>query len=70
VSLTVATMHADGVTFALVPHTLTMTTLGTSAPGDPVNVEVDMIAKYVERLLTTTQMTAIDERSELGGALP
>ena len=70
VSLTVAEMHDDGATFALIPHTLTMTTLGTSAPGDPVNVEVDMIAKYVERLLTTTRMTATDERPELGGALP
>ena len=70
VSLTVAAMHDDGVTFALIPHTLTVTTLGTNVPGDPVNVEVDMIAKYVERLLTTTPMTPTHDRSELGGARP
>ena len=51
VSLTVAELDADGVTIALIPHTLAVTTLGTVVPGDPVNLEVDMIAKYVERLL-------------------
>ena len=68
VSLTVAAMHDDGISLALIPHTLTMTTLGMSAPGDPVNVEVDMVAKYVERLLTTSHMPADDERSRPGGA--
>ena len=51
VSLTVAELHDDGVTLALIPHTLAVTTLGTVAPGDPVNLEMDVIAKYVERLL-------------------
>jgi riboflavin synthase len=51
VSLTVAHVHADGVTIALIPHTLAMTTLGEAHPGDPVNLEVDMVAKYVERLM-------------------
>lgn len=51
VSLTVAELHPDGVTTALIPHTLAVTTLGTTLPGDPVNLEVDMIARYVERLL-------------------
>lgn len=51
VSLTVAELHADGVTIALIPHTLRATTLGSVAPGDPVNLEVDVIAKYVERLM-------------------
>jgi riboflavin synthase len=51
VSLTVATLHEDGVTIALIPHTLTVTTLGVAAVGDPVNLEMDMIAKYVERLM-------------------
>ena len=51
VSLTVAELHDDGVTIALIPHTLSVTTLGSAAPGSPVNVEVDMIARYVERLL-------------------
>ncbi len=51
VSLTVAELHDDGVTIALIPHTLSVTTLGSLAPGGPVNIEVDMIARYVERLL-------------------
>jgi riboflavin synthase len=50
VSLTVAALHDDGVTIALIPHTLAVTTLGAARPGDPVNVEVDVIARYVERL--------------------
>ena len=70
VSLTVAAMHDDGVTIALIPHTLSVTTLGSTAPGDPVNLEVDMIAKYVERLMTTTPTISIDDRPEHGGARP
>jgi riboflavin synthase len=54
VSLTVAALHPDGVTVALIPHTLAVTTLGTAAVGDPVNIEVDMIAKYVERILAAS----------------
>ena len=51
VSLTVAAR--DGSTFgvALIPHTLEVTTLGTAEVGDPLNLEVDVIAKYVEALL-------------------
>jgi riboflavin synthase len=51
VSLTVAQLDESGVAFALIPHTLAVTTLGTVAPGDPVNLEVDVLAKYVERLV-------------------
>jgi riboflavin synthase len=51
VSLTVAAVHADGVSIALIPHTLEVTTFGAARPGDPVNLEVDVIAKYVERLM-------------------
>jgi riboflavin synthase len=51
VSLTVAELHDDGVTIALIPHTLAVTSLGAIGPGDPVNLEVDVIAKYVERLI-------------------
>ncbi len=51
VSLTVAALDEDGITIALIPHTLAVTTLGTSKPGDPVNLEADVIAKYVERLM-------------------
>jgi riboflavin synthase len=51
VSLTVAALDDAGFEIALVPHTLAETTLGALAPGDAVNVEVDVLAKYVERLL-------------------
>ena len=51
VSLTVAGVDGDTFSIALVPHTLVATTLGRLQPGAPVNVEVDVLAKYVERLL-------------------
>jgi riboflavin synthase len=51
VSLTVAAVGGDAFTVALVPHTRRATTLGALRPGDEVNVEVDVVAKYVERLL-------------------
>lgn len=50
VSLTVASVYPDGFGVALIPTTLAKTTLGSRAPGDPVNLEVDVIAKYVERM--------------------
>jgi riboflavin synthase alpha subunit len=52
VSLTIAALHEDGVEIALVPYTLEHTTLGALGPGDEVNVEVDLLAKYAERLAT------------------
>jgi riboflavin synthase len=51
VSLTVAAADARGFAVALVPHTVEVTTLGSLAAGDRVNLEVDILAKYVERLL-------------------
>lgn len=51
VSLTCARVEGARVTVALIPHTLAITTLGELKPGGLVNVEVDMIAKYVERLV-------------------
>ncbi len=51
VSLTVVRPTADGFTVAVIPHTAEVTTLGAKAPGDTVNLEVDLIAKYTERLL-------------------
>lgn len=51
VSLTVVEAGADHFTISLIPTTLALTTLGLKKPGDPVNLEVDVIAKYVERLL-------------------
>ncbi|MFD7611224.1 riboflavin synthase [Streptomyces sp. NPDC059828] len=51
VSLTVVDAGPDSFTISLIPTTLALTTLGIKQPGDPVNLEVDVIAKYVERLL-------------------
>jgi riboflavin synthase len=51
VSLTVAELLEDAFAVALVPHTLSATTLRDLAPGQTVNLEVDVLAKYVERLL-------------------
>ncbi|HEY3184676.1 MAG TPA: riboflavin synthase [Gaiellaceae bacterium] len=50
-SLTIADLDDEGFAVALIPHTLAETTLGALAPGDPVNLEADVLAKYVERLL-------------------
>lgn len=51
VSLTVAAVVDGGFELALIPHTLAVTTLGSIVPGATVNLEVDVLAKYVERLL-------------------
>jgi riboflavin synthase len=51
VSLTVVDVADRTFTVSLIPETLARTTLGTKQPGDPVNLEVDVVAKYVERLL-------------------
>jgi riboflavin synthase len=51
VSLTVVQPTDDGFTVAVIPHTAEVTTLGARRPGDRVNLEVDLIAKYTERLL-------------------
>jgi riboflavin synthase len=51
VSLTVAALTETGFEVALVPHTLAVTTLGELRPGASVNLEADVLAKYVERLL-------------------
>ncbi|SRR6266511_4321122 len=51
VNLTVAALGGSTFSVALIPHALAVTTLGTAVAGDPVNLEVDVLAKYVERLL-------------------
>jgi riboflavin synthase len=51
ISLTVVEPLADGFTVAVIPHTAAVTTLGAKGEGDLVNLEVDVIAKYTERLL-------------------
>jgi riboflavin synthase len=55
VSLTVARRADDGFAVALIPHTLAVTTLGARAPGDRVNLEADLIAKYIERLMLSRE---------------
>jgi riboflavin synthase len=50
ISLTVARLTTDSFTVSLIPTTLELTTLGAAAVGDPVNLEVDVLAKYMERL--------------------
>jgi riboflavin synthase len=51
VSLTVSALRDDGFAVSLIPETLERTTLGHLEPGDTVNIEVDMLAKHVERLI-------------------
>jgi riboflavin synthase len=52
ISLTVVEVRDDSFTVSLIPETLARTTLGRTRPGDVVNLEVDVIAKYVEKMVT------------------
>ncbi len=54
ISLTVVAVLEDSFTVAVIPHTTGVTTLGLKGPGQTVNLEVDLVAKYVERLLAPT----------------
>jgi riboflavin synthase len=58
VSLTVAALDEAGIEVALIPHTLAETTLSERGPGDLVNIEVDVLAKYAERLARTSAADA------------
>jgi riboflavin synthase len=51
ISLTVVDVGESAFRVSLIPHTFAVTTMGRRAPGDRVNLEVDILAKYVERLL-------------------
>ncbi|MBW9211704.1 riboflavin synthase [Mumia sp. zg.B21] len=62
-SLTVVDVDDETFTISLIPTTLAATTLGTKQPGDPVNLEVDVLAKYVERLLVSGRATEGEPRS-------
>jgi riboflavin synthase len=55
ISLTIAELYDDGFAVAIVPHTLQVTTFGALAVGAAVNLEADMIARYVERLLAASR---------------
>jgi riboflavin synthase len=52
ISLTVAKLEGRKCTIAIIPHTVEMTNLGSLQPGDPVNLEADLIAKYVEKMMS------------------
>lgn len=62
-SLTVVEVRQATFTVAVIPHTADLTTLGRRTSGDRVNLEVDVVAKYVERLLTERGAVAPDPRS-------
>jgi riboflavin synthase len=51
ISLTIAKLEGSRCTIAIIPHTVEMTNLGSLKPGDPVNLEGDLIAKYVEKMM-------------------
>jgi riboflavin synthase len=53
ISLTVAKLEGRKCTIAIIPHTVEMTNLHSLQPGDPVNLEADLIAKYVEKMMTS-----------------
>jgi riboflavin synthase len=55
ISLTIAALNDDTFDIAIIPKTWEMTDLSSLSPGDPVNLEADIIAKYVERMLAFRQ---------------
>lgn len=66
VSLTVNEVQANTFSVCLIPHTLQVTTLGDLKPGNPVNIEVDLVARYLERLTCSEPSTGSSpNRSEL-----
>ncbi len=59
ISLTVAKLASDRCTIAIIPHTIELTNLGSLKPGDPVNLEADVIAKYVEKMMTRETQSSL-----------
>lgn len=70
VSLTVAGVNRDRFTVSVIPHTLESTNLGGKKAGDPVNVEVDIIAKYVEKLVQSAGSSGTGADAEAAVELP
>jgi riboflavin synthase len=69
ISLTVARLEKNRCTVAIIPHTVEMTNLHSLKPGDPVNLEADLIAKYVEKMMhgeRSQHRFTIDELVEQG----
>lgn len=60
ISLTIARLLDSSLTLAIIPHTLEKTTLGSKSVGDQVNLEVDMVAKYIENFLTRGDSRSAD----------
>ena len=60
VSLTVVSVDKDNFSVSLIPHTAKLTTLGHKKPGDRVNLEADMLGKYVEKLLLQRDSSSIE----------
>ena len=58
ISLTIAAMNETAITVALIPHTLHLTTLGDKQVGDQINIETDLLARYIERLF---EVETLDE---------
>jgi riboflavin synthase len=68
VSLTVSGLSEDGFSVALIPFTLEATNLGSKQPGDEVNIEIDILAKYVERLTGSGMVDGTTQsQMDLGG---
>ena len=59
ISLTVARLEGLVCTIAIIPHTVEMTNLGSLKPGDPVNIETDIVAKYLEKWLRKPETTPL-----------
>jgi len=59
ISLTVAKLERNQCTLAIIPHTVEMTNLHSLKPGDPVNLEADLIAKYVEKMMKGTAQNSL-----------
>jgi len=69
ISLTVAKLEKNRCTIAIIPHTVELTNLGSLKPGDPVNLEADVIAKYVEKMMkgeSSQSSLSVEELMEQG----
>lgn len=63
ISLTVARLEGYKVTIAIIPHTIKMTNLASLKPGDPVNVETDIVAKYLEKWIKRDEAAPLTKES-------
>ena len=61
ISLTVAKLEGLKLTIAIIPHTVKMTNLGSLKPGDPVNIETDIVAKYLEKWMRRDEQPGLSK---------